>query len=175
VQCGIIAGRKDLIAKIRKNSLKRALRVDKMTIAAMETILRLYLYPERLAQTLPTLRIITRSEAAIRAQAERLAPLVAAALSGVAVVTVVPCSSQIGSGALPMESLPRAALALTPPVPGGEGRWLIALAERLRALPVPIIGRISTGAFLLDLRTLEDEALFVQQISSLTFDTAICP
>ena len=169
VQCGIIAGRKDLIAKIRKNSLKRALRVDKMTIAAMEMILRLYLDPDRLAQTLPTLRLITRPEAEIRAQAERLVPKVAAVLSGDAAVAVVACSSQIGSGALPVETLPSAALALTPPVAGrGEGRWLNGLAERLRALPMPIIGRVSGGALLLDLRTLENEAGFLEQLSLLT-------
>lgn len=168
VQCGIIAGRKDLIAKIRKNALKRALRVDKMTIAAMEATLRLYLDPDRLAQRLPTLRMLTRPEAEIRAQAERLAPSVAAALAGYAAVDVIACSSQIGSGALPVETLPSAALALTPATPGrGDGRWLTTLAARLRALPMPVIGRVTNGALLLDLRTLEDEATFLGQIAAL--------
>ncbi len=176
VQCGLIAGRRDLIAKIRKHPLKRALRVDKMTIAAMEAILRLYLDPDRLARRLPTLRLLTRARADIRAQAERLLPAVAAAFAGTADVAVIECSSQIGSGALPVETLPSAALALSPPrggdhagkAPGkGEGRWLNALGERFRALPVPIIGRISNGLFLLDLRTLEDERLFLDQIASM--------
>ncbi|WP_158809322.1 L-seryl-tRNA(Sec) selenium transferase [Beijerinckia sp. L45] len=176
VQCGIIAGRKDLIAKIRKNALKRALRVDKMTIAAMETILRLYLDPARLAQTLPTLRMITRPEADVRAQAERLAPAVALALSGQATVAVVACASQIGSGALPVETLPSAALALTPAGPGrGAGRWLNAFADRLRALPMPVIGRVSDAALLLDLRTLEDEAAFLHQMALLTKTTFSAP
>ena len=169
VQCGLIAGRRDLIARIRKHPLKRALRVDKMTIAAMEAILRLYLDPDRLAQRLPTLRLLTRARADIRAQAERLLPVVAAALEGVASVAVADCSSQIGSGALPVETLPSAALALSPPqcAKGAgktDGRWPETLAKRFRMLPVPIIGRIADGRFLLDLRTLEDERLFIEQI-----------
>ena len=168
VQCGLIAGRRDLIAKIRKHPLKRALRVDKMTFAAMEAILRLYLDPDRLAQRLPTLRLLTRTRADIHAQAERLLPAVAAALEGIAHVAVVDCASQIGSGALPVETLPSAALALTPPTPTkSDGRWLTTLAERLRALPVPVIGRIGNGMLLLDLRTLDDEAAFLDQIASM--------
>ncbi len=168
VQCGLIAGRRDLVAKIRKHPLKRALRVDKMTIAAMEAILRLYLDPDRLARRLPTLRLLTRARADIRAQAERLLPAVAAAVDGVASVAVADCSSQIGSGALPVETLPSAALALSPPPSGrNDGRWPDRLAERFRMLPVPIVGRIANGLFLLDLRTLEDERLFLDQIASL--------
>ena len=162
VQCGLIAGRRDLVARIRKHPLKRALRVGKETFAAMEAILRLYLDPDRLAQRLPTLRLLTRKQADIRAQAGRVAPLLAAALGDAARVMVVDCSSQIGSGALPVETLPSAAIALTPPAPGkGDGRWLKTTAERFRALPVPVIGRIAGDAFLLDLRTLEDESGFI--------------
>ena len=164
VQCGLIAGRRDLIAKIRKHPLKRALRVGKEVFAAMEAVLRLYLDPDRLAERLPTLRLLTRRQADIRGQAQRLAPLLAAALGDAARVTVVDCSSQIGSGALPVETLPSAAIALTPPNPGkADGRWLKATAERFRALPMPVIGRIADNAFLLDLRTLEDEAGFLAQ------------
>ena len=164
VQCGIIAGRKDLIGKIRKYPLKRALRVDKMTFAAMEAILRLYLDPDRLASRLPTLRLLTRSQADIRAQAERVAPAFAAALPDV-LVKVVDCASQIGSGALPIGTLPSAAVSLTPQQPSkGDGRWLKSLAERLRCLPTPVIGRIAGGAVLLDLRTLEDEEGLMAQL-----------
>ncbi len=163
VQCGIVAGRRDLIARVRKNPLKRALRVDKMTYAALEAVLRLYLHPERLQAELPTLRLLTRDRAAIAAQAERLAPAVAERLAGWAAVSIAACISQIGSGALPVETLPSAALVLTPGPAGGEGRRGAGgrckrLAERLRGLPVPVIGRISGDAVVLDLRTLEDEA-----------------
>ena len=168
VQCGIIAGRKDLIAKIRKHPLKRALRVDKMTFAAMEAILRLYLDRDRLAERLPTLRLLTRKQTDIRAQAERLAPLIATTFDGMARVTVEVCASQIGSGALPVETLPSAGIALAPLDPGKhEGRWLGDIAARFRRLPVPIIGRITNSLFLLDLRTLEDEPLFTNQIASM--------
>ncbi|GBU17909.1 MULTISPECIES: L-seryl-tRNA(Sec) selenium transferase [Methylobacterium] len=168
VQCGIVAGRADLVAKVRKNPLKRALRVDKMTYAALGAVLRLYLHPERLKERLPTLRLLTREETAIRTQAERLLPGIAARLGDRARVTVEPCSSQIGSGALPVETLPSASLVLRPPSgPKGEGAWLKLLAASLRALPVPVIGRVGDGALRLDLRTLEDEAELLAQFEAL--------
>ncbi|MEH3066157.1 MAG: L-seryl-tRNA(Sec) selenium transferase [Methylobacterium radiotolerans] len=169
VQCGIVAGRKDLIARVRKNPLKRALRVDKMTYAALEAVLRLYLHPERLRAELPTLRLLTRDRDSIAAQAERLAPAVAERLAGRAAVTVAECISQIGSGALPVETLPSAALVLAPALAGsrGAGGRCRQLAEELRRLPVPVIGRISDEAVRLDLRTLEDEAGFLDSLAAL--------
>ncbi|MGU3384034.1 L-seryl-tRNA(Sec) selenium transferase [Methylobacterium sp. D53M] len=169
VQCGIVAGRKDLIARVRKNPLKRALRVDKMTYAALEAVLRLYLHPERLRAELPTLRLLTRDRDSIAAQAERLAPAVAERLAGRAAVTVAECISQIGSGALPVETLPSAALVLAPASAGsrGAGGRCRRLAEELRRLPVPVIGRISDDAVRLDLRTLEDEAGFLDSLAAL--------
>ncbi|MBN4097027.1 MULTISPECIES: L-seryl-tRNA(Sec) selenium transferase [Methylobacterium] len=169
VQCGIVAGRKDLIARVRKNPLKRALRVDKMTYAALEAVLRLYLHPERLRAELPTLRLLTCDRDSIAAQAERLAPAVAERLAGRAAVTVAECISQIGSGALPVETLPSAALVLAPASAGsrGAGGRCRQLAEELRRLPVPVIGRISDEAVRLDLRTLEDEAGFLDSLAAL--------
>ncbi|WP_457104709.1 L-seryl-tRNA(Sec) selenium transferase [Methylobacterium sp. P5_C11] len=169
VQCGIVAGRKDLIARVRKNPLKRALRVDKMTYAALEAVLRLYLHPERLREELPTLRLLTRGRDAIAAQAARLAPAVAERLAGRAVVSVADCISQIGSGALPVETLPSAALVLAPEPAGGRGAGgrCQRLAGDLRRLPTPVIGRIGDDAVRLDLRTLEDEAAFLDTLSAL--------
>ena len=165
MQCGLIAGRKELIQRIRKHPLKRALRVGKEVFAAMEVVLRLYLDPDRLAQRLPTLRLLTRAQADIEAQAVRLLPAFKAAFGDAAHVAIAPCASQIGSGALPVESLPSAAIALRPPQPGkGDGRWLKALSERFRALPIPVIGRVAENAFWLDLRTLEDEDAFLAQL-----------
>ena len=170
MQCGLIAGRKELIQRIRKHPLKRALRVGKEVFAAMEVVLRLYLDPDRLAQRLPTLRLLTRRREDIAAQAERLLPAFEAAFAHTAQVAIVPCASQIGSGALPVETLPSAAIALQPPQPGkSDGRWLKALAEQFRALPVPVIGRVSENAYLLDLRTLEDEDGFLEQLKSRRF------
>jgi len=158
-QAGLIVGKRELIQRIKKNPMKRALRLDKVTIAALVAVLRLYRDPDSLARRVPTLRLLARSEADIRALAERLAPLLRQQLTAYA-VEIENCSSQIGSGSLPVERLPSAALAI-------RGRGLEKLAARLRALPVPVIGRINDGALLLDLRCLEDEADFVTQLPAL--------
>ena len=155
----MIVGRADLIEKINKNPLKRALRLDKMRLAALEAVLRLYADPDKLRRRLPTVRHLARPKSEIEALAGRLAPAVAKAYSGRAAVSVVDCASQIGSGAMPVENLPSAGLRLVP-VTGGADR----LARQLRQLPIPVIGRIADGAVLLDLRCLEDEAGFVAQL-----------
>jgi len=150
-QAGLIVGRKDLIDRIRRCPLKRALRLDKMTIAALEATLRLYLDTDRLRQRLPALR---------------LQPALAAVLGPRATVEVVECSSQIGSGSLPVDRLPSAALAIRFT---GRGGGLDRLAARLRALPRPVIGRIHDQALLLDLRCLEadGEAALLAQLPRL--------
>lgn len=158
-QAGVIAGRAALVERIRRNPLRRALRVDKMTLAALGAVLRLYGDPDRLAQRLPVLRLLGRPAGDIRAQAERLRPLVQAALGAKSSVEVVACDSQIGSGALPTQRIESAGLAIRP---GGE-----RLAAAFRGLPVPVIGRIHQGALLLDLRCLEDEAGFAAQLGQL--------
>ncbi|WP_026869661.1 L-seryl-tRNA(Sec) selenium transferase [Inquilinus limosus] len=164
-QAGFIVGRADLIAAINRNPMKRALRVDKIRLAALEATLRLYRDPARLANRLPTLRLLARKVEEIEAQAGRILPAVEKALAGRAAVELRSCTSQIGSGALPLETLPSAALALIPP--GDSGRALTALAADLRGLPVPVIGRIADGALLLDLRCLEDEAGFLASLAAI--------
>jgi L-seryl-tRNA(Ser) seleniumtransferase len=156
-QAGIIAGRSALIAKIRRNPLKRALRLDKITIAALAAVLRLYKDPDRAAERVPTLRLLSRKPEDIRAQAERLAPLLQAHLKEE--VATIACESEVGSGAAPTARIASYGLAIRP----GTTR----LAARLRALPVPVIGRLQDGALLLDVRTLEDEAAFVAQLENL--------
>ena len=155
-QAGIIAGRAELIARMRKNPLKRALRVDKLTLAALAALLRLYSDPERVAARIPTLRLLARPIAEIRAQAARLRPVLEKHLPA---VDVVDCESQVGSGAAPGQLLPSAGLAIRP---GGA-----RLAAKRRRLPIPVIGRIQEGALILDLRCLEDEAGFVAQLEKL--------
>jgi L-seryl-tRNA(Ser) seleniumtransferase len=142
-----------------------------MTIAALEATLRLYRDPDRLAERVPTLRLLTRTEAAIRAQAERLAPRRAEALGPAAQVQVQPCRSQIGSGSLPVDRLPSACLAIGAPDGARRaGRLPERLAEAFRALPTPVIGRIEDGRLCLDLRGLDGdaaEAAFVAQLPRL--------
>ena len=167
-QAGIIAGRSDLVASIKQNPLKRALRLDKVILAALEATLQLYRNPDELVSTLPTLRLLTRAEDTIRQQADRLGPNVSSHLGESYRVETASVSSQIGSGALPVEVLPSAALSIT--AANGEDEPLRSLAQRLRQLPTPVIGRLHNGALLLDLRCLEPihEDAFIEQLSELT-------
>lgn len=174
-QAGLIAGRRDLIEKIKRNPMKRALRVDKMTIAALEAILRLHLDPTRLAQKSATLQLLTRKQDDIRADAERILPRLSEQCAAIARVAVIECLSQIGSGSLPVESLPSAGLALSPIAGRGSGRAINAIARAFRALPIPVIGRIEDGSFILDFRCLTDSSAFAGQISALDFTSAAAP
>ncbi|SNR58330.1 L-seryl-tRNA(Sec) selenium transferase [Paracoccus sediminis] len=149
-QAGFVVGRRDLIARINGNPMKRALRLDKIRISALEATLRLYRDPDRLAERLPVLRYLSRPQADIAVQATRLAPQVAALLPDFA-VTATDCASQIGSGSLPTDTIPSAGLRLT----GAGGDAPDRLAARLRGLPCPVVGHIRDGALILDLRTLD--------------------
>jgi L-seryl-tRNA(Ser) seleniumtransferase len=166
-QAGLIVGSRAAIGRIRKFPLKRALRMSKLPLAALEATLRLYLRPERLAQDLPTLRLLTRPADAIRALALQLQPALAATVAPRFTVEVAELLGQIGSGSLPVERLPSAGLALAPTQKKGAGRALDALATALRALPLPVIGRVADDRMLLDLRCLEDAAPFVAQLPQL--------
>ena len=165
-QCGLIVGRKDLIAKIKSNPMKRALRVDKMTLAALEAILKLYSNPDRLPEELPTLASLTRHLGAINEQARRVLPPLVASLGERFEATIVDCMSQVGSGSLPIDTLPSVGLALRPRRKRTAGATE-TLAMAFRALPIPVIGRIKDRAFLLDLRCLDDEAGFIAQLNVL--------
>jgi L-seryl-tRNA(Ser) seleniumtransferase len=166
-QAGFVVGRKDLIARINRNPLKRALRIDKIRLAAIEATLRLYHDPDRLPQLLPTLRQLARPQADIAALARRLAAPVAAAVGSAFVVAVIDCASEIGSGALPRETIPSAGLAIRPAGTRGGGRALAALAAAFRRLATPVIGRLDAAALVFDLRCLEDEPGFVANLAGL--------
>jgi L-seryl-tRNA(Ser) seleniumtransferase len=163
-QAGLVVGRADLVARLSKNPLKRALRLDKIRLAALEAVLRLYADPDRLVAHLPTLRLLTRPQAEITAQAQRLQPAVRAAIAEIAAVELIKTRSQIGSGALPVSLLPSAALALQPLGSAKSGAAVERLAQAMRQLPIPIIGRIEAGRVVLDLRCLGDEAAFLAQL-----------
>jgi L-seryl-tRNA(Ser) seleniumtransferase len=166
-QAGLIVGSKAAVGRIRSFPMKRALRMSKLPLAALEATLRLYLRPERLAQDLPTLRLLTRPAAAIHSLATHLRADVAEAVAPRFTVEVVDLLGQIGSGSLPVERLPSAGLALAPATKKGNGRALDELATALRALPLPVIGRIADDRLLLDLRCLEDAAPFLAQLPAL--------
>ena len=170
-QAGLIVGRAPLIERIRRNPMKRALRVDKMTLAALEAVLSLYEDPSRLVQRLPTLRHLTRAAAEIEEQARRLLPAVESTLKGLATASVVPVKSQIGSGSLPVDLLASHGIAVSA---AGKRRNAAAgtLSAAFRALPAPVIGRVKDGAFIMDLRCLdaEHEQEFVRQLKVLDLE-----
>lgn len=151
-QAGIIAGRADLIAEIKRNPLKRALRLDKMTLAGLAEVLKLYRNPQALTARLPTLRMLTREQGSIEAQCVALLPAIGSVLQNVFTVSIETCHSQIGSGSLPVDTLPSAALHIT----SQDETNVRQLAKALRASPVPVIGRIHKGALWFDLRCLGD-------------------
>ena len=154
-QAGLLVGTKELIAKIKKNPLKRCLRVGKLTLAALEAVLALYRDPDRLHLRVTAVRQLTRPEVEIRSAAERLLPALVRALAGVPVTAeIVALKSQIGSGSLPVDRLPSAGFAIRPQ--GKKGGVLNRIEAALRALPKPVIGRIEDGALLLDLRCLDN-------------------
>ncbi|WP_369067550.1 L-seryl-tRNA(Sec) selenium transferase, partial [Burkholderia gladioli] len=159
-QAGLIVGSRELVAKIKKHPLKRALRVGKLTLAALEPVLRLYRSPEFLRERLTTLRLLTRAHAEIAAAAERVLPAFQRAIGEAYTVSAEPMFSQIGSGALPVDVLPSHGLVVRVASGKRGGRALGQLETRLRGWARPVVGRIADDALRLDLRCLEaaDEA-----------------
>jgi L-seryl-tRNA(Ser) seleniumtransferase len=143
-QAGVLVGERDPIAACRRHPLARAVRIDKLSLAALEATLRLYRDPEHAKRALPVLAMLTADDEALSARAERLA----AATGG----AVVRGTARVGGGALPLAELPGPAVALDPGPAGAD-----ALAAALRAGDPPLVGRTRDGRVLLDPRTLTDE------------------
>jgi L-seryl-tRNA(Ser) seleniumtransferase len=150
-QAGIVVGRREMVGKLKRNALKRALRCDKLTLAALSATLRLYLRASDLRGEIPTMRHLTRAMGEMKQMAARARDIVAERLGADFSVEVIESSSQIGSGALPTEELPTVALRVTHPRFSADA--IAAMFRRAR-----IIGRVSDDAFNLDLRTVEDPA-----------------
>lgn len=158
-QAGIAVGRHAIVERLQRNPMRRALRLDKGRIAALEAVLLLYLDPDRIAEHLPTLRALTRPVGDIEAAAERMLPAVQRHVGELARVEIVECASQVGSGSLPVDRLPSAALRIVGKVCTDD-----AILKALRALPIPVIARAHKSAVWMDLRCLDDEAAFVDQL-----------
>jgi L-seryl-tRNA(Ser) seleniumtransferase len=166
-QAGLVVGRADLIERLRRDPLKRALRVGKLTLAALDAVLTLYRAPEHLAERLTTLRLLTRPVAHLKAQAVRLRAPLERSLGERYEVAEAPLFSQIGSGALPLEQLPSYGLAVR--AIKGKRASLARLEEALRGLPRPVISRIADRTLWLDVRCLEreEETEFTAQLEAL--------
>lgn len=149
-QAGIIVGKKSLIAQLQAHPLKRALRCDKVILTGLEATLRLYLQPEKLAEKLTTLHLLTQPQAQLREQAERLKVRLENKLNFAYQVRIEESQAQIGSGAQPLARLPSIAITLEEKT----AEKLTALIQRLKQLPQPIIGRVEQNKLWLDLRSL---------------------
>ena len=151
-QAGLILGRAELIEKIKKNPLNRAVRIDKLTLAALEATLRLYRDEPKAVKAIPTLRMLTIHPKALKSRAERLRRRLAA-VGGARLKTVIVAGySQVGGGALPLQRLRTSLVGLSV-----KGFSAAKLEKAFRSQPVPVIGRIEQDRFLIDPRTLLPE------------------
>ncbi|MEX2489929.1 MAG: L-seryl-tRNA(Sec) selenium transferase [Pseudomonadales bacterium] len=166
-QAGIIVGRKRYVDAINTNPVKRALRIDKITMAALRAVLCLYRDPDSLPERLPTLRFLTRTREEIEHSALQLLPGLSETLQGIASVSIEDTMSQIGSGSLPRDLLASAAIRIEPRSGGGTDTRLRKIADAFRRLEKPVIGRIHDGALLFDLRTLDDPSAITRQLEQL--------
>ena len=151
-QAGIIAGKADVIAKLRSHPLLRALRIDKLSLAALEATLRLYRAPHDPFKTIPVLQMLSEPLDDVQTRANRLVAL----LNGVAAASVVPSAAFVGGGSLPQQELPSFCVRVEPPDMTAD-----ALAVALRSASVPVIGRLHQGQLLLDMRTVADTELLL--------------
>ncbi|NLX19370.1 MAG: L-seryl-tRNA(Sec) selenium transferase [Desulfobulbus sp.] len=153
-QAGIIIGKKPLIDQIKKNPLNRMLRIDKLTLAALEAVLRLYLDEGRVFEELPTLEMIATPEGSVRARAEYFVETYTAQLQDHCHFDILSTFSQVGGGAVPEQNLPSWAVTVQP-----INLRISQLEERLRHTAVPVLTRIETGELLIDMRTVADEEM----------------
>jgi len=151
-QCGIIVGKKDAVEKIRKNPLMRALRCGKLTYAALEATLKMFLNPDALVKSHPTLRMLTESVSILKRRGRRLLALIGEVDD--LQIDLVDSKAQTGSGALPLEEIESCAIAIA-----CDG--VQAFAERLRRYDLPVMGYVRDDRVFLDLRTMRNDELRV--------------
>lgn len=153
-QAGIIVGREKLIKKIQNNPMLRALRIDKMTFAALEATFMQYLDEEKTLQDIPTVRMLTQPLELIRKRAGKIMASLKKVISARADLKIVPDQSRAGGGSLPETDFPTYAVSVKP-----SGMSINALEERLRLGAPPVIARIQGDALLIDARTIQDREI----------------
>ena len=151
-QAGMIVGRKAAIDKIRQHPMARALRIDKLTLAALEATLRLYLDPVKAFSEIPALQMLSASSEELHERCQALLPKLELVVGKTAELSIVQSNSTVGGGALPLAELPGWAVAVVP-----NNISLNEMVQRLRQGPLPVIGRIQENQFLIDPRTLKME------------------
>ena len=170
-QAGIVVGRRELVDRLRQNPMKRALRCDKTTIAALAAVLRLYLDPENLPRQLPVLRRMLRPVEELETLGAQLLPELRGVIPDRILLSLTRCRSQPGSGALPGREIESVAIELRPRARGrAREAELRALERAFRALPTPVIGRLHRDALLFDLRGLDRPEPFVAQLAQLPIE-----
>jgi L-seryl-tRNA(Ser) seleniumtransferase len=155
-QAGLIVGKKDYVDRIKKNPINRALRIDKMTLAALESTLRLYRDEAQAVRTIPTLRMMTQPIEEIEAKAGCLKSMLEKLGRPELKIQLLDLFSKPGGGSLPLLELPTKCLGATI-----EGLSANTLQKRLRASVPPVIGRIENDMFIMDARTVQDDDLAV--------------
>jgi L-seryl-tRNA(Ser) seleniumtransferase len=164
-QAGLIVGKRDIIGCIKRNQLNRALRIDKFTLAALETVLRMYYDHETVVSRIPTLKMLTASPDIMNRRAKRLVRRVKKSLAEKCGIAVKVTGSRVGGGALPEEDLESRAVVLEP-----LDRTVNELEKNLRMNPLPVIGRIEEDRYILDMRTVaDDEVPIIANILGLVF------
>jgi L-seryl-tRNA(Ser) seleniumtransferase len=168
-QAGLIAGRREHVERLKQHPLARALRLDKMTLAALEATLRLYLDPQQALREVPTLRLLASSADALQRRCAELLPQLQAAAGDRAILEIIAATATVGGGAMPLAELPGFVVAVTP-----HRLSLQQLGERLRRCHPPVIGRIQDERLLLDPRTLlpGEEELLVAALGEALTDPA---
>lgn len=151
-QAGLILGKREIIARVKKNPMNRALRIDKFTLAGLESVLRLYFDEEQAVRSIPTLALLAMPYETIARRAKRLLRRVKKSLAPHCALSTIKTESRVGGGALPEQGLPSCAVAIKP-----LGRSVNALEESLRTAPLPVIGRIEEERYVLDMRTVADD------------------
>ena len=163
-QAGIIVGNRDVIDKVRKHPMARALRIDKLTLAALEATLRLYLDPQKALQRIPTLRMLSLPVEELQRRCENLLPHLLTHIGDKADCSIIETTATVGGGALPLAELPGCVIALAP-----KQISLNELTTRLRSCEPAVIGRIQDDRFLIDPRTLnqDDEDLLLKALKQI--------
>ncbi|MBB5349388.1 L-seryl-tRNA(Sec) selenium transferase [Desulfoprunum benzoelyticum] len=153
-QAGIIVGKRDVIERVKKNPLNRALRIDKFTLSSLEIILREYFDPIAALQNIPTLAMLTISADKIKKRAQALLRRTSKDIADRCVLSLMSTVSRVGGGAMPEYNLPSWAVALQP-----QDMSLNAVETDFRQLPVPLIGRIENDKFIMDMRTIQENEI----------------